>query len=126
MKSIEEISGYTDVPVVIADQQGRITQVNQSFETVFGWRRQEIIGQPLTVIIPKQLHDSHHLGFSRFLTTGAATLLNQPLSLKAVTKAGREFEAEHTIVAEQRQGRWVFGATIRPLDAASSQDATRT
>ena len=115
MKKISELMRETGVPVVVADQQGMITHVNGRFETVFGWQVREIVGKPLSIIIPKNLHDAHHLGFSRFLTTGKPTLLNQPLKLKAVTKEGREFEAEHTILAEQKEGRWIFAATIRPL-----------
>jgi PAS domain S-box-containing protein len=106
----------TRVPVVVADHQGLITQVNPRFEDVFGWRRHEILGKPLTTLIPKALHDAHHLGLSRFLVTGKPTLLNRPLTLQAITKDGRVFAAEHFIVAEQRQGHWVFAATIRPLD----------
>ena len=115
MKTIDDMLRETGVPVVVADQQGLITQVNARFEAVFGWQGQEIIGKSLTTIIPRRLHDSHHLGFSRFLTTGTPTLLNQPLRLQAVTKTGHEIDAEHLIVAEQRQGQWVFAATIRPV-----------
>ena len=116
MRTIEDVRSETGVPSVIADHQGVITQVNQRFEAVFGWQAQEIIGKSLATIIPPHLHDAHHLGFSRFLTTGKPTLLNQPLKLRAITKAGREFDAEHIITAEQRNGQWMFGATIRPLD----------
>jgi hypothetical protein len=48
--------------------------------------------------------------------TGKSTLLNRPLALQAITREGRVFAAEHLIVAEQRDGQWVFAATIRPLD----------
>jgi len=116
MKTIEDLRSETDNPVVIADHRGFITHINERFETVFGWHRDEILGRPLTTIIPGALHDSHQLGFSRFLTTGKPTLLNQPLKLRAVTKDGREFDAEHFIIAEQSQGEWIFGGMIRPLE----------
>jgi PAS domain S-box-containing protein len=102
-------------PVVVADERGVITYVNEPFERVFGWGAAEIVGRPLTRIIPPTLHDAHHLGFSRFIMTGTATLLNQPLALTAVTRQGKEFDAQHTIVAERQDGRWVFGAMIAPL-----------
>jgi PAS domain S-box-containing protein len=114
LKTIEEFKRMTDVPVVIADHQGVITYVNEPFQAVFGWTSPEILGKALTCIIPKNLHDAHHLGFSRFLTSGKATLLAQPLQLKAVTKEGKEFDAEHFIIAEEHQGQWTFGAIIRP------------
>ena len=114
--TIDEAMRETAVPVVVADDQGLITYVNQRFERVFGWRPGEIVGSPLTMVIPKAFHDAHNLGLSRFLLTGKPVLLNRPIALKAVTRDGQELEAEHYIVAEQRQGRWVLGATIRPLD----------
>ncbi len=115
MSTIKELQREASVPSVIADHFGCITHVNKAFEAVFGWRAEEAIGKPLTIIIPRVLHDAHHLGFSRFLTTGQGTLLGRPLMLKAVTKDGRELDTEHLIVAERRGGQWVFGATIRPL-----------
>ena len=114
--TLDELRRQTGIPIVIADHQGLITDVNERFEAVFGWQKQEIVGKPLTTIIPPHLHDGHHLGFSRFLTTSKPTLLNQPLKLKAVTKDRREFDAEHVITAEQQQGRWIFGASIQPLN----------
>jgi PAS domain S-box-containing protein len=114
--SLDHVLQQTSVPVVVVDHRGLITQVNPRFEEVFGWQRSEILGKPLTTIIPKTFRDAHHVGFSRFLGTGQPTLLGRPLTLPAIAKDGRVFDAEHVIVAEQREGRWVFAATIRPLD----------
>lgn len=114
--NLDQVLREARIPAVVADHQGLITDVNPRFEDVFGWRRHEIVGKPLTTLIPRVLHDAHHLGLSRFLMTGQPTLLNRPLTLQAVTREGRVFAAEHLIVAEQRQGQWVFAATIRPLD----------
>lgn len=115
MKTINEMKRETDLSVLVTDDQGFITYVNERFRVVFGWSADEIIGQPLTVVIPKSYHDSHNLGFSRFAMTEKPKVLNHPLQLKAVTKDGREIDAEHFITAEQQQGQWVFGATLRPL-----------
>jgi PAS domain S-box-containing protein len=117
MRSIDELQRETRVPVVIADQLGAIRFVNERFQRDFGWREADVIGRSLTTIIPPNLRDAHHLGFSRFLTTAKATLLDQPLRLKIVTPDGGEVEAEHVIVAEKKAGEWFFGATITPLSA---------
>ena len=115
MPTIAEIKATPDKAVVMMNVDGLITYVNPVFETLFGWTQAEAIGQALTMIIPPKLRDAHNMGFSRFLTTGKPTLLGKALHLKAVTKDGREFEAEHFIVAEQTQGQWQFAATIQPL-----------
>ncbi len=113
--TIDEMKRETDLPVVIADCEGFITYVNESFQLVFGWNSDEILGKTLTTIIPRTLHDAHNLGFSRFLLTGTPTLLGQSLNLKAVSKDGKEFDAEHYIIAEHQEDQWTFGAMIRPL-----------
>lgn len=114
MKNLDDMRRETALPVIIADHQGLVIYVNSRFESVFGWTADEIRGKPLTVVIPKQLHDAHHLGFSRFIMTGQPTLLNRPLPLKAITKAGIEMDCEHFIIAEKSQGQWVFAATLKP------------
>ena len=110
--TIEEMKNVADTPVILAEQDGFITFINKAFESAYGWAANDLVGKPLTTIIAKKMHDSHQLGFSRFLTTGKATILNQKLKLMMVTKDGKELETEHFIVAEKQNGRWVFGGTI--------------
>lgn len=115
MQTIEEMKRDSQYPVVVADHLGIIIDTNFHFEQVFGWHREEIIGQPLTVILPFYFRDSHQLGFSRFTATGLSSILNHPLELKALTKDEREILSEHFIIAEQQNGNWIFGAILRPL-----------
>jgi len=113
--TIEDIKNVTAIPAVIVDQQGLVTYVNRAFEEIFGWKTHAIIGEFITRIIPGNMHDAHNVGFSRFVITGQSTILNQTLALAAVNKAGKEFAAEHYMIAEQNEGQWLFGATIKPV-----------
>ncbi len=119
MNRIARLMTISEEPVVIADHRGIITYANPEFESVFGWGAGEILGKHLSVIIPKDSHDAHNVGFSRFLTTSKSVILGEPLRLRAVRKDGREFEAEHLIIAERTGGDWLFGAVIRPLGSDS-------
>lgn len=112
MVTIKELMSEKEVPVVIADHEGIITHVNDAFAETFEWSPDDLIGELITKLIPSTLQDAHHLGFSRFLTTGEPTLLNQPLDLEIETASGRIEKAQHFIVAEQSDGKWVFGAKI--------------
>jgi len=113
--TIADIKSETELPAVIIDHRGFIVFVNRSFEAAFGWQSADIIGEPVTTIIPSVMRDAHNLGFSRFLTTGQPNILNQSINLTAMNRAGEVFEAEHYIIAEQQNDEWVIGATIRPL-----------
>jgi PAS domain S-box-containing protein len=112
---IDELEARTDVPVIRADHHGFITAINDRFTEAYGWAAADLVGSPLTTIIPDIFHDAHHLGFSRFLASGVPTLLERALDLRIVTAAGTELVAEHFIVAERHDGDWVFAAAIRPL-----------
>jgi PAS domain S-box-containing protein len=115
MKNFEEMKLENEKPVIITDQEGFITYINEAFNTVYGWTLEEIIGLPLEIIIPSSLHDSHRMSFSRFVMTEKAKILNHPLLLKTVTKDGLEVDSEHFITAEKQGEDWFFAATISPL-----------
>ena len=105
-----------DVPVVIVNERGLITFVNEAFVSVFGWSAKEITGRGLHLIIPADMRDAHYLEFSLFMVTGKSRIFNQPLKLRTVDNKGKEFEAEHFIVAENVDGKWQVGARIRPQE----------
>ncbi len=106
-----------DKPVVIVDSRGVVTYINSAFQNRLGWQPAELLGRSLTHLIPEYLRDAHNLGFSRFLTAEKGRLLNRPLQLKALDGEGKEFLADHFIVAEKVDGEWTFGATIEPVEA---------
>jgi PAS domain S-box-containing protein len=118
MDVIDELKLNKTVPVLVANQEGLIEFVNSCFEEIFGWSQAEIVGRPLTLIIPEHLRDAHHLGFSRFLHTEQPTLMNKTLELAAMKKNGEIFVAEHVIYASKQKGSWFFGATLVPVKGA--------
>lgn len=116
MLTIDALKAKIASPVIIVDHEGTVVHINQIFEKTWGWQKEKLVGQTLTTIIPGNLKDAHHMGFSRFLLTGEPTILNQGIELAIVLADGKEAVAEHFIVAEKIDGNWVFGATITPLE----------
>ncbi len=55
-----------------------------------GYDDGELLGQPITVIIPAQHHAGHHTGFNRLVTTGVKKILGTWLTLPAINKSGAE------------------------------------
>ena len=111
--TISEMRNRSDVFVVVADQNGYITYVHEDPKGKIDWLASDLIGHPISTIIPKNFHDAHHMGFSRFIVTKTPTILNQNLQLPIRTKTGLDISASHLIVAEMEHGEWVFGAIIR-------------
>lgn len=104
-------------PFVLADNNGNVVAVNTAFEQVYGWAERELIGQPVTLILPESFRMSHQLGFSRYQSTEKSEVLGHPLRLATVCRDGSQIISEHFIVAEKSEAGWLFGATLTPLPA---------
>ena len=115
MSKFYEIMLNQKIPVVMVDEDGVIQDINAAFEDAYGWAGEKLRGSMLTTIIPERLRDAHNMGFSRFLTTGKATILEQSLDLNVVSMDGRERPARHLISASKENGRWVFAASIQDI-----------
>ncbi|HAT8252348.1 TPA: PAS domain S-box protein [Legionella pneumophila] len=114
---ISEMLSQEDIPAIAIDGEGIITQINEIFQKVYGWEKPNLIGKPLFIIIPEEFHAAHDIGFSRFLKTEKPTLLGKPLALSILHATGGILSAEHTIYAEKNEGKWSFGALIKPMES---------
>lgn len=112
-----------EAPFVLADALGQVVEINGAFERAYGWTLAELTGQSLGLILPEVFQMAHHLGFSRFQSTGRSEILAHPLRLRTVCRDGREVVSEHFIVAERRGEVWQFGATLTPLPDGTPTDA---
>lgn len=101
---------------IAMDARGLITDWNRRAETIFGWKREEVVGKSLSeVIIPPQLRESHREEMKRFFSTGEQRVLNKPLEVPALHKAGNEFFVELTIWALEENGNTSFNAFLRDI-----------
>lgn len=44
------------VPIILEDAHGLITDLNREAEQVYGWRREDLIGQPVKRLAPADVH----------------------------------------------------------------------
>lgn len=108
------------LPLIVADRQGVVREINQEFETVYGWKADSLVGESLSLILPTEHKMSHQLAFSRFeLPPQDSQILGHPLHLATRCSDGSDVVSEHFIIAEKYEGDWIFAATIKPLAQAS-------
>lgn len=112
--NLSELKLQNNVPIIMSNDRSVITFINKKFEEAYLWSSTMLIGKSLLTIIPRALHDAHTMGFSRFITTEAPTLLGKPLQLSILKADGSECTALHTIYGEKNNGEWIFLATIEP------------
>ena len=102
--------------VVTMDAQGLICDWNAQAEVIFGWKRDEAIGKPMTqLVIPPQYRDGHLSGLKHFLATGEGPLLNRRIEITALHRDGHEFPVELSIAAMKVKGAWMFSGFARDI-----------
>jgi PAS domain S-box-containing protein len=101
---------------ITMDHQGRVAEFNPAAERVFGYRRDQVLGQLLAdLIIPPSLRAAHRAGLEHYLATGEGPVLGLHLELTAMRADGSEFPAELAITKVDLPGPPVFTACLRDL-----------
>jgi PAS domain S-box-containing protein len=88
---------------------------NKGAERMFGWRAQEVIGGPLTVIIPQRLHARHEEGLARVRQTGRSKLAGSVVEVAGLRRDGTEFPAELSIGTWESKRGLRFSGVIRDI-----------
>ena len=102
--------------VLIMDEQGCITDWNSRAESMFGWRREEAVGQLVSeMVIPMRYRSDHQRGLRHFLTSGAGSVLNRSIEIEAVRRNGSEFPVELSVAAFRVGGTWAFSGFVRDI-----------
>jgi PAS domain S-box-containing protein len=84
--------------VIHADRGGVIRFWNAGAERLFGYRREEALGQSLDIIIPETLRQRHWRGYQRVMVTGASRYAaGDLLAVPALHKDGRRISLEFTV-----------------------------
>ena len=80
--------------LVIVNQSGVIVMVNGQTETVFGYARSELLGQPLELLLPQRFREAHTTHREHYFTTPRTRPSGMGLQLVGQRKDGTEFPVE--------------------------------
>lgn len=112
MSTYDDYINEKEIPVIVADENGVITHINQIFSETFLWLYDDVVGMPLMNVIPPNLQDAHNMGFSRYKISNKATILDISLDLEILKADGTSTLAQHFISAIEKEGKQYFAAKI--------------
>ena len=102
--------------VVSIDAESRLIGFNPVAEYIFGWKKDEVIGQSMTeLLIPERYQNRHQNGLARFIQTGETHILNRRIEITALRRDRTEFPIELTITSILVGGKVTFTAHIRDI-----------
>ncbi|MGH7368057.1 MAG: PAS domain S-box protein [Candidatus Rokuibacteriota bacterium] len=80
--------------IVVADAGGRIVLINARTETMFGYARAELIGQPVELLVPVSHRERHVAHRATYMAAPRIRFMGQGLDLAGLKKDGTEFPVE--------------------------------
>jgi PAS domain S-box-containing protein len=114
--AFEQVLDALNDPVLASDESGRVLYLNAAAERLLGWPTAELLGKPLTTIMPPRLRPAHEQAFQRFMTTGRSTIIGRPIRVAALHRSGTEIDVELTLSELRPEtGRLLVVAVIRDL-----------
>jgi PAS domain S-box-containing protein len=101
--------------IVIVDEQATITLVNARAEELFGYAREELIGRPVEMLLPRGLRTRHEGHRNEFLANPRARPMGAGLDLLARRKGGNEFLAEISLSPLHTDSGTLISASVRDI-----------
>jgi diguanylate cyclase (GGDEF)-like protein/PAS domain S-box-containing protein len=101
--------------IVTITPDGIVRWFNRGAERIFGYRAEEVIGQPVTVIMPERYREPCVAGLHRYLRTGEARVVGGTTELVGLRKDGSEFPIEMSLGETYEDGERMFTGVIRDV-----------
>ncbi len=110
--------------ILAVGRDGRIIDYNGAAERIFGYTRNEAVGQDMAdMIIPDHLRSAHIAGMERYRATGERRVVGKGLlRLEAKRKDGTVFPVEVTISSVKSEGEEIFVSYLRDISKQVAEE----
>jgi len=112
--------------VIGVDETGEIKLVNSRTQAVFGYGREELIGERVEMLVPESVRESHLAHRDRYFDAPRTRRMGAGLDLHARRKDGTEFPCEVSLSAVATDSGMMALAAIRDItDRRRDRDELR-
>jgi len=115
LEQYEAVAATASDAIVTVDTSSTIRDVNPAVEAVFGYEPEELLGKPLTTLIPDELTADHFEAVDRYLATGERTLDWEYIELPGVRADGTEISLAISFSEYEHDGDRYFTGIIRDV-----------
>jgi PAS domain S-box-containing protein len=117
---VAEISGALfegiNDALVVVDAHGRIVAINGGTERLLGYQREELVGQPVEVLVPEGVRERHVADREQYLANATGRRMGEALGLRAVRKDGGVIAVDVTLSP--------LSSSLGPLTMCAIRDAS--
>jgi len=120
----EKLFEFSPDAIVLTDVAGRITKANTQAERVFGYTREELIGQTVEILIPERFRKVHPTHRSEYNAQAQSRPMGIGLELSGRRKDGSEFPVDIMLSpVETSEGRMTVSVARDTTDRKHSEEA---
>jgi PAS domain S-box-containing protein len=101
--------------IVIVGGDGRIALVNRRAEELFGYAREELLGQPVELLVPERFRTAHARHRAGYAADPHTRPMGVGLELLARRKDGGEFPVEISLSPMRTEGELLVTSIIRDV-----------
>jgi methyl-accepting chemotaxis protein len=115
--------------MVMIDDRGSILFFNKSAENLFGYSREEVMGQNVKMLTPHGIQVEHDSYLEKYNRTGKGSVMGGSREVKALRKDGSEVDIHLALSESETNGVKVYTAIIqdisekKKLEERAKQDA---
>lgn len=106
--------------VITIDEHDRIRSFNAACEDMFGYQASEVIGRPISLLMPDPTYSEHDRYVSEYLPIDAGAR-----EVQGVRKDGTTFAADLSVSAFEVDGKRHYSGIIRDITKAKQAEAAR-
>lgn len=101
--------------IILSDKKGIILLVNNGAEKLFGYPKQELAGQAITILMPEKYRQRHQEGIKRYLTTKEPHVIGKTVELEGLKKDNTVFPMELSVGTWEGNNEIYFSGIIRDI-----------
>lgn len=109
--------------MVIVNDKGTIVLVNARTEELFGYGRQELLGQSVDILLPNSFRADHAAHRAAFVRDPRSRPMGTKVDLRARRKDGSEFPVEVSLSPLQTEHGLLVSSTVRDVTARRQAEA---